>query len=136
MPVPDGFATKMALHCSFEHFEGESDIGFVGEAARVLRPEGVVCVVPLYLFEEYAIQTDPEVAVPARVTFEADATVYCARSWGNRHGRFYDPAHLVARVLNNAPEMMVHVYHITNAARIDPSCYIRFALLMKKLVSR
>src|SRR5262245_40410405 len=31
MPVPDGFASKMALHCSFEHFEGASDIGFVIE---------------------------------------------------------------------------------------------------------
>lgn len=25
MPVPDGFATALGLHCSFEHFEGDSD---------------------------------------------------------------------------------------------------------------
>src|SRR5262245_20357647 len=89
MPVPDGFSTRMALHCSFEHFEEDADIRFVREARRVLRRGGAVCVVPLYLAEEYAIQTDPEVAVPARIDFEADATVYCARGWGNRHGRFY-----------------------------------------------
>lgn len=49
MPVPDGFFTAMTLHCSFEHFEGDSDIRFIREAARVLRPGGRVCIVPLYL---------------------------------------------------------------------------------------
>jgi SAM-dependent methyltransferase/cell division protein FtsB len=132
MPVPDGFATKMALHCSFEHFEGESDIGFLREARRVLRPGGAVCVVPLYLFEEYAVQTDPEVAVPAGVAFEDDARVYCARGWGNRHGRFYDPEHLAERVLTNATGMTVEVYRITNAAQVDPSCYARFAMVIRK----
>ena len=96
----------MALHCSFEHFEGRSDIGFIREAERVLRPGGAVCVVPLYLSEEYAIQTDPDVAAPAGVVFEDDATVYCAR------------------------------YQITNAAQVGPSCYVRFALLMQKLDPR
>lgn len=133
MPVPDGFATKMALHCSFEHFEEESDIAFVREAGRVLRAGGAVCMVPLYLFEEYAIQADPAVAVPAGVAFEDDATVYCARGWGNRHGRFYDPEHLAERVLANARGMTVQVYRITNAAQVDPSCYVRFAMLMRKL---
>ena len=136
MPVPDGFATKMALHCSFEHFEADSDIVFVSEARRVLRAGGAVCVVPLYLFEGYAIQTDPEVAVPAGVAFEDDATVYCARGWGNRHGRFYDPEHLAERVLSNARGMTVEVYRITNAAQVDPSCYVRFAMVIRKLPER
>lgn len=29
MPVGDGFATKMSLHCSFEHFEQNSDTLFI-----------------------------------------------------------------------------------------------------------
>ena len=40
MPVEDGFATKMALHCLFEHFEQDSDIRFIKEASRVLRKGG------------------------------------------------------------------------------------------------
>lgn len=40
MPVEDGFATKMALHCSFEDFEQDSDIRFIKEASRVLRKGG------------------------------------------------------------------------------------------------
>ncbi|MGB9871740.1 MAG: methyltransferase domain-containing protein, partial [Anaerolineae bacterium] len=132
MPVPDGFATKMALHCSFEHFEGNSDIGFIREAARVLRPGGAVCIVPLYLFEEYAIQTDPVVAVLAGLAFEDDAIVYTLQGWGNRHGRFYDPEHFVSRVYNNLGKMTAEIYRITNVQQIDPSCYLRFALLIKK----
>ena len=130
MPVPDGFATRMCLHCSFEHFEGESDAGFVREAERVLRPGGALCVVPLYLAEEYAIQTDPEMA--AGVRFEPDAIVYGADGWGNRHGRFYDPEHLVSRVLRRAGAMTLRVYAIGNAPDVDPSCYVRFAMVMSK----
>ena len=32
MPVENGFATKMALHCSFENFEQDSDVKFINEA--------------------------------------------------------------------------------------------------------
>jgi SAM-dependent methyltransferase len=49
MPMKNGFATKMALHCSFEHFEQDSDIRFIKEASRVLQKGGKLCIVPLYL---------------------------------------------------------------------------------------
>jgi hypothetical protein len=53
--VENGFATKMALHCAFECFEQDSDIKFIKEADRVLRKEGKLCIVPLYLFNKYII---------------------------------------------------------------------------------
>lgn len=56
MPVPDGFFTKMSLHCSFEHFEGDADTRFILEAARVLRPGGKLCIVPLYASMEASEQ--------------------------------------------------------------------------------
>jgi SAM-dependent methyltransferase len=132
MPIPDGFASKMALHCSFEHFEGDSDIGFIKEANRVLRPSGAVCIVPLYLFDKYAILTDPNVSVPEKVQFEDDAIVCCDPNWGNRYGRFYDPAHLIERVHNNLNGMTMTIYKITNAKEVDPSCYVEFAALISK----
>jgi hypothetical protein len=132
MPIPDGFASKIALHCSFEHFEGESDIGFIREAGRVLRSGGSVCIVPLYLFDEYVIQTDPNVSVPEKVQFEDDAIVYCDPSWGNRHGRFYDPAHLMNRVHNHLNDLTLTVYRIANAKEVDQSCYVEFAALITK----
>lgn len=132
MDVPDGFASKMALHCSFEHFENSSDMGFIREVSRVLRPGGAICILPLYMFDEYAIQTDPAVSIPQEVKFDDDATVYCAYGWGNRHGRFYDPEHLLSRVCNNLNGMKLKVYRIVNAKQVDQSCYVQFAGLIQK----
>jgi hypothetical protein len=132
MPVSAAFADKMALHCSFEHFERDSDIRFMHEVRRVLGPRGAVCIVPLYLFDEYAIQTDPSVVDPAPPQFEPDALVYCATGWANRHGRFYDPAHLVERVQRPLGDVHLTVYRITNATAVDSSCYVEFAALLSR----
>jgi hypothetical protein len=132
MPVPDGFASKMALHCSLEHFEQGADIGFVREVGRVLRSGGKVCIVPLYLALQYSIQTDPVVAVPQGVMFEEDAIVHAAAGWGNRHGRFYDPEHLVSRIGQNLNGLSLTVYRIRNAQSIDSSCYVQFAAVLEK----
>jgi SAM-dependent methyltransferase len=132
MPVPDGFASKMALHCSFEHFEGETDSRFISETARVLRPGGAVCIVPLYLFEEYAIQTDPVLALSAGIAFEDEAAIYCAQGWNNRHGRFYDAEHLLTRVCKHLNGLTLEIYTLVNVQQVDASCYARFAMLIKK----
>ncbi len=132
MPVPAEFVSKMALHCSFEHFEGDSDIRFLREVERVLKPGGAVCIVPFYLAEEYAIQTDPVIAIAQDVTFEDEAILHCAQGWGNRHGRFYDPLHVVTRLARNLGSLTMTIYQVTNAPSVDQSCYVRFALLITK----
>jgi SAM-dependent methyltransferase len=132
MPVPDGFATRMALHCSFEHFEGDADVRFVREIKRVLRPGGRVCFAPLYLSDRYGVLTDPAVAVAEQVPFEPDALVYCRPGWGNRHGRLYDAAHLESRIRRNLDGMQLKLYRIVNAREIDPSCYLQFAAVISR----
>ncbi|MCL4429601.1 MAG: class I SAM-dependent methyltransferase [Chloroflexi bacterium] len=57
MPLPDGFANKIALHCSFEHFEQDADTKFIKEATRVLAKNGKLCIIPLYLADQYGILT-------------------------------------------------------------------------------
>jgi SAM-dependent methyltransferase len=136
MPIPAEFADKMALHCSFEHFEGDSDIRFVLETARVLKPGGAVCFVPLYLHEEHAVVTDPAVAASSDVTFDSNATIYCVPGWGNRHGRFYGPEDLSRRIIQNLKGLFPVLYHISNSKDIDSSCYARFAMLITKPVKK
>jgi SAM-dependent methyltransferase len=134
MPVPDGFAMKASLTCSLEHFEEDSDSRLFRELARVIKPGGAVCVVPLYLFVEAVTQTDPAVSVPSKVLFDQGNTIYCAEGWGNRHGRFYSPQSFVKRVLNPAKDSFrFDLYHLKNTTEIDQSIYARFACLATRL---
>jgi SAM-dependent methyltransferase len=134
MPVPDGFAHKAALTCSLEHFETDGDIRLFSELFRVLRPGGRVVVVPFYLFTEPAVQTDPELSVPAGVEFDPESTVYCAKGWGNRHGRFYSPASFQERIAGPmAGKFRFEVFHLVNATQVDPTIYARFAFAAVRL---
>jgi hypothetical protein len=132
MPVPDGFATKMALHCSFEHFEGDADRRFIREAARVLAPGGRLCILPLYLYTGYAIQTDPATLSLRGLQPDTGATVYGAKGWRERHGRFYDVPHLTTRVSAQMGDLRLTIYAIRNASEVDPSCYLKFAAVFEQ----
>lgn len=132
MPIEDGFATKMALHCSFEHFEHNADITFIKEANRVLRKGGKLCIIPLYMFDKYAIQTDPAVLPFGGIPFDEDAVLYCAKGWGERHGRFYDVAHFVSRIVKNMQELNVTIFVVENEKKVDSSCYVKFIALFEK----
>jgi len=132
MPVKDEFATKMALHCSFEHFEQNSDKGFIKEANRVLKKRGKLCILPLYLFNQYAIQTDPSVLSKRGMAFESDAILYCAKGYENRHGRFYDVLHFVDRIRNNQGDLKLTIYVVQNEKEIDQSCHVKFVAFFEK----
>jgi SAM-dependent methyltransferase len=132
MPVPDGFAAKMALHCSFEHFEGDADIRFIKEANRVLAEGGRLCILPLYLYTQYAIQTDPSVLPKGGIRFDPEATIYCARFWGNRHGRIYNVPQLSSRVRAALERLDFAIYITENEKEVDPSCYVKFIGVFEK----
>ncbi|GAP96404.1 class I SAM-dependent methyltransferase [Leptolyngbya sp. NIES-2104] len=134
MPIPDGFATKAALTCSLEHFEQDADTRLFQELARVLKPGGMVCVVPFYVFDREAVQTDPTISVPAKVPFDPNATIYCASGWGNRHGRFYSPETFVQRIIRPVQDQFqFRFFYLSNASEIDPSIYARFAFTATRL---
>jgi hypothetical protein len=134
MPVPFEFATKVALTCSIEHFEGDADSSLFNELFRVLKVGGKVVVVPFYLFIEAATQTDPTISVPAGVRFDENCTIYCAEGWGNRHGRFYSPATLMRRIVEPMMNKInFDFYQLTNAADVDHSIYARFVMVGTKL---
>ena len=132
IPLPDNFATKMSLHCSFEHFRGDADIGFIKEAFRILKKNGKVCILPLYLFSEYAILTDPAIMQVKDLKAYRDAVVYCAKNWGNHFSRFYDVPHFIARVKNNLSGFNMKIYIIKNEKEINTTCYIKFILILEK----
>jgi SAM-dependent methyltransferase len=130
LPLPDGFASKMALHCSFEHFEGNADTLFIQEASRVLTKGGKLCILPLYLTERFGIVTNP-ILVPKQMVFDEEALLYCEKRCDNRHGRFYDAKHFVERIVSKT-NLKLTLYAITNETEIDPACYLKFMALFEK----
>ena len=132
LPFADGFFSRMTLHCSFEHFEGEADMGFVTEAGRVLRPGGAACVLPLYVSEIFHNVTDPEIERPG-LYFDEGAAVAEVRGWRNRFGRFYDAARLSQRVLERIGRLEATIYFIENEKDVAPACYLKFALLLRNI---
>jgi len=128
MPVRDGFVKAAALTCSLEHFEADADQRLFAELTRVLQPGGRVCVVPFYVYEQAATQTDPLVSLNADVPFDEDTVIHCAENWGNRHGRFYSPATFRKRLVDRFSHALdFRVYHLVNAGDVHPSIYARFA---------
>jgi Methyltransferase domain len=133
IPLKNGCASKMALHCSFEHFEQDADIRFVKEANRVLCKGGKLCIIPLYFFNKYAIQIDPSVLFRKSLHFEDDAVLYATLGYGNRHGRFYDVVHFTKRIRDNLGDLELSLLFLTNEKEVDPSCYVKFIAFFEKI---
>ncbi len=128
--LTDGFATKAALTCSLEHFEGRLDTALIRELARVIRPGGRLVVVPLYLSVEPFTQTDPVYSCEGQVEFDAGGVIRAIRDWGNRHGRFYSAETLRERILDPADSWFdFQVLRLRNLDVIEKHLYARFALV-------
>ncbi len=133
MPVEDSFFDAAIATCSIEHFENQSDVLLMKEMGRTLKRHGKFIIVPLYLYSEAACQTDPVYAVPSGVQFDREATVFCCKNWGNRHGRFYSPQTLMDRLIRSNPDISFIVYYIKNPEAISKSIYCRYMLVGEKL---
>jgi len=128
MPLSSDFASKAALSCSLEHFEKDADIRLFHELYRVLKPGGMVAVVPFYLSGEAYTLTDPTKSVPCDVVFDRDNLVFCREGWGNRHGRIYCPESFMERIGKPFRDKFIFkFYYLKNAGDVDPSIYARFA---------
>ncbi len=132
LPVPDQFADHLTLHCSFEHFEGDSDSRFIREAARVLKPGGKLCILPLYTAASYAIQTHARGWRRFRAPFEPGDTVYVARFWGPPFARFYDATSFVRRVVEHLGDLRLRIFRLTNVDEAGKGCYLRYIALLEK----
>jgi len=58
LPLKDETVSKISLHNSFEHFEGDSDILFIQEAQRVLKVGGKLLIVPLFFEDHYRVENE------------------------------------------------------------------------------
>lgn len=131
LPIPNDFANKLVLHNSFEHFEGNTDTNFIHEAWRVLKPGGLLCILPLFLSCIHTNLTDPLVNRRG-IKFDHNAQIIENLWFHNRFGRIYDPITLRLRVLIPGQNFNVRIYNIANLQEIHPKLYLHFALVMQK----
>jgi hypothetical protein len=132
MPLPDASVSRMALHCTFEHFERDADTRFIHEARRVLSPGGRVVIVPLYIHQHYTVWTDPSLFASARIVVDPGARLFRKVGWSNQFGRHYSPEALRDRLLNAAGDLNFRILRVDNVADLDPRCYVRFIGLIEK----
>jgi hypothetical protein len=134
MPISPGFSDKLALTCSLEHFEGESDTNLFHEFSRILKPGGKFCVVPFYVYIHPANQVDPTVSVPHQVPLDDQAQIYCTQGWGNRFARFYSPESFLKRIFKPTQNLFDYqIFQIMNSHALPQNAYARFILLGTKI---
>jgi SAM-dependent methyltransferase len=106
IPLASESVDVMTLHNSFEHFEEDSDVGFIKEANRVLRPGGRVCIIPLFLSNRHYIGTcKAEILREGRIpNFGVGTTIICDTISGEHeypiYSRHYDYNALNKRLLS------------------------------------
>lgn len=132
LPLPDNAINKATLHCSLEHFEGDSDMALFREMDRVLLPGGKLCILPFYIAHEYTIHTDPIRYFFTRdIVFDPESRIRYFK-WKQRHMRMYDIEHVKKRILPSLGRLKMKVLRVTNFQDVDPICYLRFIALFEK----
>ena len=114
MPVSDGFCDVITLHCAYECFQGNSDIGLIKEVPRILRAGGRIGIVPLYTDDVYFVKTGPlcdkskiSVEDEARWIWRDDA--YLKEPFS----RHYSPEAFKTRILDQT-DMKYEILYFTN----------------------
>ena len=134
IPLPDHSVNKMTLHCSFEHFERTVDSEFIHECDRILMPGGQCAIVPLYITERRFHLSNPMCRDRDELVFDADTPIICDPRWAvARFSRFYDVQSFNERIVAHLDDSLkATIYFVENEKDLDPSCYVKFMLLLKK----
>lgn len=132
LPLPDNSLSAMTLHCTFEHFENDTDIRFIREVDRVLIPGGRVVIVPLYLHQNFMIRTDPSVFESMRIKVDEGASIFRDIGYCNHFGRYYNPEAFYERIYQHMGNLCFKLLRIVNVHELDPRCYLRFIGLIEK----
>ena len=124
IPLPDGCADAIYAHNSWEHFEGDSDVLFLREAARLLKPGGRLVIIPLNVGVEGFQLTSPAVwsmkyrNAPEPPEFDKTLPILIRESTKQRLIKMHSVATLVDAV-STVPELVVTVYAVENHRDFD-----------------
>ena len=136
IPLPNSSLDGMTLHCTFEHFERDSDSAFIRECARLLKPGGKTIILPLYVNRYWTnITGELEEATRRTIGFDSSAAYWCViPEWRNRFGRHYSATALLNRVLKVASSygLKVELRRVVNFETVDRELWLRWVLILQK----
>jgi hypothetical protein len=134
IPLPDGSIDIMTLHNSYEHFEANYDAQFIPEAHRLLKKDGKVCIIPVFLADEFYILTSPaQILKDRRVpTFSPRAQIVISDK--NPAYPIYSKHFSVEELLNSIINPHRDKFDFLVYAIIDPKKILScpFALVLNK----
>jgi ubiquinone/menaquinone biosynthesis C-methylase UbiE len=99
---------KIACHHAFEHFQEEKDIAFIKESYRLLKSNGKLVIIPLFLTDKYIecwnIDIKNKFDNNAELIIDKSASIPGADDDGH-FARFYDNKNLITRIINPAEKL-------------------------------
>ena len=104
IPLPDASLDGIVSHNAWEHFEGVAALGFLHEAARLLKPGGKLCILPVNLSQRTEIWTSPSVWAEKYRNdadlprFDPRAAIVIKEEIGQRQVMRWQPAELAAEL--------------------------------------
>ena len=104
--LPYNFANALALHCSYECFEGNSDIDFISEASRILKDNGRYIILPLYVEEKYYISSSPYCNQEEIIIDDGAVKIWRDDQWKIPFARHYSPEIFYNRIFSKIPDNM------------------------------
>lgn len=119
MPIYNGFADVLTLHCAFECFQGDSDIRFVRETERILRNGGRLGIVPLYIDTIYFVKTSPW-CDKRNIQVEPEAKwLWRDDKYHAPFSRHYSPEVFVTRIASQMLNMEKKILYFTNLTELS-----------------
>jgi Methyltransferase domain len=136
IPLPDSSLDGMTLHCTFEHFEKDSDSRFIQECARLLKAGGKTIILPLYVNKYWTnITGDTDEASRSTIGFDSSANYWCViPEWHNRFGRHYSGRALLDRVLEVGINcgLELQMRRVINFEKVHPGLWLKWVLVLQK----
>ena len=117
--LPDEFCTGLSLQCAFECFMGDSDVGFIREASRILVPGGRYAIAPLYLETEFFNTTSPLIDQDQVIIDRGARRVWRDDAYVEPFSRMYSPEVFKTRIYSRVPSnTRVEVLYFKNLEEI------------------
>lgn len=104
IPLPDASLDGIVTHNSWEHFEGDSAMGFIAESIRLLKPGAKLVILPMNFRETTEIWTSPScwatkyANAPDFPKFDPAARIVIREEITQRQVMWWNPAELAARL--------------------------------------